>query len=92
METTFNQMLESKDYAKQKEVIFKLINGTQENKKIGHSWFAPVSSLPYIDRTFQVDYSVFKKSDKEKEKLLNLKKKLPKTRNYKFKTYAKMTF
>lgn len=50
----------------------------------GRTW-APIShGSPAMK--IAVDTSVFKKTDDEKGKLLTMKKKLPKTRNVKFKT------
>lgn len=52
--------------------------------------YAPLS-LPTPGFSFHIDYSVFKKTEVEKGKLLTLKVGVPKARGHKFKTLTVLT-
>ncbi len=86
MEVSFKQILESEQYENQKRVVFTAINRTQENK----DGYAPPSTLPHSSRVISTDYSVFKHSPDEIDKIYTAKKLVGKSKHYKFKTLTKI--
>lgn len=86
MEVSFKDILESNHYADQKNVVFKAINRTQLPDK----GYAPPSSLPHSSRVVSVDYSTFKHTPEEVDDIYTMKKRVGKSKHYKFKTLTKI--
>lgn len=92
MEMSFNRILEHNTYLAERDKIRKETNSTQVPVLFNHAYYAPISSTPFFDRVFGVDYSVFKKMPGEKEQLEELKSQCSKARNHKFVTYMHVSF
>lgn len=97
MAKTPTNFLESSAYENAKSALNRDINRLPQ--KYSTTCYYEGNPIPCaLDRhaapeqMITVDYSVFKKSDKEKEILLNLKMGVPKSRNHKFQTFFKGSY
>lgn len=86
MNINYSELLESKSYQEQKEVLFNEVNGVQVPHKIGERYVAPTSSMPCPSRVHHVNRAEFEHTEQEKGRILTFKKHLGKSKNHKFQT------